>query len=301
MNKKGLLLVLGTAIISGFSVFVNKFGVSFSDPVAYTFFKNICVALVISGIIFYLTSFKQFKKINRKDWLKLVAIGVIGGSIPFILFFKGLSMTSAAQGAFIHKSMFILVAILAWGFLREKIRMSFFIGGGLLFLGNLFFLKSLEINFSQGDWLILAATLFWAVENIISKKALASVDWKMLVWSRMTFGSLIIFGYLILSGGVQNVFSLNLQQAGWAVISALFLFGYQATWYGGLKYVPVSVATSILLLGSTITTFLGFIQKGQVETQSLLASSAIILGVLVILFSGILAQKARKMFHYVRG
>lgn len=299
-NKKGILLVFGTAVISGFSVFINKFGVALTDPVAYTFLKNVCVALLISGMMLYLGNFRKFKEIRQKDWLKLVVIGVIGGSIPFILFFKGLALTSAAQGSFIQKMMFIFVIILAWKFLREKINTPFILGGILLFLGNALFLKKLDLTFGAGDWMILGATLFWAVENIISKKVLGAVDWKTVVWARMTFGSGLIFLFLLASGNLSQVSISSPVQLSWAIVTAVLLFAYQATWYSGLRYVPVGTATSILLLGSSITTFLSFVQKGQLEVQSMLASLAIILGIVIIVSAKAITEKSKALLNHVR-
>ena len=45
-------------------------------------------------------------------------------------------------------------------------------------------------------------------------------------------------------------------QWGWVLFTAALLLGYVLTWYVGLKQVPVTVATCILLLGSPITTLL---------------------------------------------
>ena len=48
-------------------------------------------------------------------------IGVIGGSVPFILFFNGLAMASAPSAAFIHKTLFVWVVLLAVPFLGERL------------------------------------------------------------------------------------------------------------------------------------------------------------------------------------
>src|SRR3990172_755192 len=111
--SKGMLLVFATAIISGFAIFINSYGVKSFDPYLYTFLKNLVVALFLVGLLLGLKEFKQLKKLKKKDWLLLAIIGLIGGSIPFLLFFKGLSLTTAASGSFVHKTMFIYVAILA--------------------------------------------------------------------------------------------------------------------------------------------------------------------------------------------
>ncbi len=140
MKQKGLLLVLSTAIISGFSIFINKYSVSVINPYIFTFLKNFLVAIAISGLILGLKDWKSLKKLTKKQWGLLLAIGLIGGSIPFLLFFKGLSLTNAAESSFIQKTMFIYVTLLALIFLKEKLNKNFLIGGFFLMLGNLFLL-----------------------------------------------------------------------------------------------------------------------------------------------------------------
>ena len=88
LANKGLLLVFSTAIISGLSIFTNKFGVGEFDPYLFTFLKNLLVAALLVGLILSLKEFKNLKKLTKKDWLILTIIGLVGGSIPFLLFFK---------------------------------------------------------------------------------------------------------------------------------------------------------------------------------------------------------------------
>ena len=47
---------------------------------------------------------------------------MIGGSVPFVLFFEGLARAEATQAAFIQKTLVIWVALLAVPLLRERFR-----------------------------------------------------------------------------------------------------------------------------------------------------------------------------------
>lgn len=284
MNKKGLLLALSTAIISGVSIYINKFGVAVGSPVVFAFLKNSLVALALLVVILSWKNWREIKELKLKKWLLLLIIGFIGGAVPFILFFKGLALTSAAQGSFIHKTMFLFVAILAIIFLKEKINKYFLGGAILLLLGNLLALKSFSFSFGRGDALILAATLFWAVENIISKHLLRTVKSEIVAGGRMFFGALFILAYIIFIGQGEVIFNLNVKQIGWVMITAAFLLGYVITWYKSLAKIPVSIATSILLLGSPITTLLTIAVAGKVNGNEILSSLFIIFGIVTIIF-----------------
>ena len=125
-QKQGVLLVLATAVISGFSIFLNKFSVSTIEPSVFTFLKNLVVAVFLASILLLTKETKALKQLSRKQWSQLAAIGLVGGSVPFLLFFNGLAMTSAAMGAFIHKTLFIYVSVFAFFLLKEKLNKKIF-------------------------------------------------------------------------------------------------------------------------------------------------------------------------------
>ncbi|MBT4540473.1 DMT family transporter [Candidatus Woesearchaeota archaeon] len=263
MNKKGLMFAFFTALVSGFSIFINKFGLKGFDPFVFTGLKAVVVALFLLSMIFFIGEFRELTKLTKKQWLKLSAIGLFGGSIPFLLFFKGLSITSAASGAFIHKTMFIFVTIGAIIFLREKVNKYFIAGAGLLLIGNALLLN-ISSSFAsavltKGNLFILIATLLWATENIISKHVLKELSSRIVAFGRMAFGFGFILLFWIITGRMETAFSTTLPQLTWILLTSAFLFLYVASWYYALQRLKASVATSILLLGSPITTLLSII------------------------------------------
>lgn len=300
--KKGYFLVFLTAIISGFSIFVNQFGVNVINPYIFTWTKNLVVVFILTGLFFLLKDWKKFRNLNKKQWFLLIITGLIGGSIPFLLFFKGLSLTTAAKGSFIHKTMFIYVAFLATLILKEKNDKKFFIGGLFLLLGNAILLKKIPSVLNKGDLLIFIATLLWASENTISKYLLRKIDPRIVAWARMFFGSVFILLFLLTTNQTQFITTLNAKQIFWVIITAILLFGYVITWYTGLKDIPVSQATAILLLGSPVTTFLSLIVDGKLNYQEVISGFLIILGVIFVIGLKEIWQLAKeiKKLVYVR-
>jgi drug/metabolite transporter (DMT)-like permease len=281
--RKGYFLVFKTALISGFAIFINKFGVSVVNPNIYTFLRVLTVAIFLTGLLLFLKDWRKLKNLTKKQWLLLITIGLIGGSVPFLLFFKGLSLTNAAQGSFIHKTMFIWATFLAALFLKEKIDKKFLLGGLLLFLSSLILLKKLPYSFNQGDLLVFLATLLWATENTISKYILRSLEGRIVAWARMFFGALFILIFLSATNQLPLISDLTLKQINWVLITAVILFGYVMTWYSGLKFIPASQATVILLLGSPITTLLSLIAGGKINHQEIFSGILIILGIIFVI------------------
>ena len=238
--KKGIYLALITAIISGFSIFTSKIFVTKLDPLVFTTLKNLFVAVILSFMILNKSYIQSLLKLNRSDVLRLILIGLIGGGIPFALFFTGLTMTSAATGAIIHKTLFIWVAILAYFFLKERFGFLHIIGYVLIITSAIFIAKINRFSLGAGELMILGATMLWAIENVIAKRTLANVPSELLAWARMTVGSTILFAIVLLIGGI-------------------LLTAYVLTWYKALSYAPASLVTVILTLSTLITSSLSAI------------------------------------------
>lgn len=284
-ERKGILFVLATAVISGVSIYVNSLGVKFANPYVFTGMKNVLVGLALLSLIMALKEWKSLRALTKKQWWQLTLIGLIGGAIPFLLFFKGLSITVGAKGGFIHKTMFLYVALLAIMFLKEKMNKSLLIGIGALLFGNILFLGIRPQGLNWGDGLIFLSTLFWAVEIVISKKALQKLSVRVVAWGRMFFGAMFILLFLFSTNQLSTVFAYNPEQWMWIAITSVFLFGYVFTFYHGLKYVRASVATALLALGAPITGLITLIaQEGIVwAPQKIWGSALILTGIVLII------------------
>lgn len=279
---KGILLVIITALISGFSIFLNKYGVNNIDATLFTGLKNIFVGSLFVLLILVNRDWASIKNITKQQWKKLILVGIFGGSIPFVLFFQGLKLTGSLQASFIHKTLFLYVAILGIFFLKEKLSTRSIVSLVIMILGLILFLKIKLFNFSYGDWLILLATLFWSVEIIISKKLLAELSANIVALARMLLGGIMIWLYLFWQGGVTQLLNLGFIEWRWVIITSVLLFGYVYTFYHGLKYVPAYVAATILTLAVPITALLNL---GFFRTALSLGQ---IIGLFIIFFSSYL-------------
>jgi drug/metabolite transporter (DMT)-like permease len=259
-QKKGLLLIFCTTLISGVSIFINGISVKMIEPGAFTFVKNGLVGLCLFALILGFKMWPKLRALTAKDWGYLVLIGLVGGSIPFLLFFNGLKIIGSAPAGFLQKTMFIYVGIMAIFFLKEKIPRRWLIfAAATLLAGNYLLAQTQLSSFGYGHVLVLAAAVFWAIENVIAKKLLEKMSGTVLAFGRMFFGSLFILTYLISQNGLSPVFSMTPVQWTWTLVATALLLGYVLTWYNGLKHVPVTTATIILLAATPITTLLNIV------------------------------------------
>ncbi|MFH0711354.1 MAG: DMT family transporter, partial [Candidatus Aenigmatarchaeota archaeon] len=196
----------------------------------------------------------------------LLAIGIIGGGLAFLLFFAGLRITTSSRAAFLQKTLPLFVLPMAFVFLKEKIGKKHLVALILMLVG-IVAIYSTEIqptafwpNPQIGDILIIAATFLWAIENIIARKAMIRGESNFLVsFGRMFFGSLILFGILLLSSNSNLLVSTTQDQWIYILISTAILFGYVLTYYWSIKHINVSKASTILLIAPVITMILGVI------------------------------------------
>lgn len=271
---RGCKLALITAGFSGAAVFLNSLTVkAVGDALVFTTIKNLGVAALMDLI---LLRQKIDWQTARANWRPLLAIGVIGGSLPFYLFFKGLSLTNPATGAMIHKTLIFWVALWAIPVLKEKISAKQWLALLLIFASN-FIIGGLPVlKWGMGETMILGATLLWSVENIIAKNILKRVAVDVVVAARMILGSLILFAAVAGSGKLGLIYKLNSIQWLMTLVSVIMLTGYVMSWYRALAKAPVTLVASVLTLATVITNVLSGIFITHKLTLELLYQSLLL-------------------------
>jgi drug/metabolite transporter (DMT)-like permease len=266
-RARGVLLAFGTALVSGVAVYVNSHGVSrFSDATVYTTAKNAvagALLLALAAPLLAARSRPTARPRTKAQWAGVFAVATIGGSVPFVLFFEGLSRAEATQAAFIHKTLVVWVALLAAPLLAERIgpphvlAMAVLVGGQAWLAGD-----PGTVAFGEGEAMILAATLLWSVEVILVKRLLGSLASPTLAATRMGLGAILLLGWLALSGRAGDVAALSAAQWGWALLTGGLLAGYVATWYAALARAQAIDVTAVLVFGAVVTAALARVADG---------------------------------------
>jgi drug/metabolite transporter (DMT)-like permease len=263
-RRWGLALAAATAVISGFSIFINGYGVrawagAGASTAAYTTLKTLVAALFLGAIAFAAARRAPAGALRPRggsQWRRLALVGVVGGGLPFLLFFEGLARASSGQAAFIHKTLLVWVALLAIPLLGERLN-ALHVGAMALLVAGQAVMSGLGyITFGAGEAMILAATLLWAVEVVIAKRLLADVPAPTVAVARMGVGALVLIGWTAMTGGFASLGSLSLTHWGWALVTGLALTGYVATWYGALARAQAVDVTAVLVFGAVVTALL---------------------------------------------
>ncbi|MBN1169953.1 DMT family transporter [Candidatus Micrarchaeota archaeon] len=297
MNKGAVFAVLA-AIISGISVFINGIAVKLSDPIIYTLMKNSGALVFLVAIVLLFNEWNKFRGLSWKQWSYLVLIGIIGGSIPFAMFFTGLSMSGAAASSFIFRSLFIFAGVFGYLILKENIRKEYLFAGLLILLGNLLLIPG-ELAFETGHLLVFGATVLWALEYTVSRKVMKGLHPRTVMVSRMLFGSLVLLGYLGATGALTEV-AIDTSILLWLALTSLILTGFVVCWYMALKRLPVLQATTILATGGIVTALLNLVFLGKAVTLAEASGLVFILlgAVLMVAFTNIMKLFSVKMVKW---
>ncbi|WP_395729274.1 DMT family transporter [Nakamurella sp.] len=264
-RRRGLLLALLTAVISGVAIFLNAYGVrAVGNATVYTTAKNVVAALVLIAVT--TAGRGRGLAVTRPrgpvQWWGLVAVGVIGGSVPFVLFFEGLARASSTQAAFLNKTLVLWVALLAVVVLKERLLPWHWVAIGLLLVGQAGLSGGVGPTLGSGELLILAATLLWAIEVVIAKRLLGGLSSWTVGLARMGFGSAALVGWLLVTGSGGALLTLDAAQWGWVLLTGLVLAGYVATWFAALARAQAVDVTAVLVLAALITAGLNAVVNG---------------------------------------
>lgn len=268
-RRAGLGLALVTATISAFSVYVNASAVrAFESATVYTTAKNLVAALLLGVVAIAAArvnrapSGHRFRPHGARQWLGLLAVGVVGGSVPFVLFFEGLARASSPQAAFIHKTLVVWVAILALVVLRERLRWPHLAAIVALLLGQVGLSRAGLFPLDAGALMILGATLLWSVEVVLAKRLLATVPSWALGVARMGLGSVLLLAWVGVQGQLGALASLSVVQLQWLAVTGLLLAGYVGFWFAALARAQAVDVTAILVIGAVGTAVLAGVVDG---------------------------------------
>ncbi len=275
----GVGLAVLSATLSGFAVFIGAQGVrEFPNPSAYTALRNTLVAFALLALIVRPGTFAQLRQLSSREKMGLALLGIVGGSVPFVLFFEGLSRVGSGSAAVIQKTMFMWVAALAVLFLRERLTRGQLGAIGLLLVAQMLLGWPIQLGFGPGEIMILVATLLWSVEVVLAKRLLATVNSSLAATARMSIGAAVLLGYLTAGGQVEELTRLSSSQWGWAIGPSLLLLAYVLSWYAALQRAPATTVTCLLTIGAPITALLSVLAGGGLPSTVQLAGFVILVG-----------------------
>ncbi len=267
-RRAGIALAFVTAAISGVSVFVNGYGTRhFEDATVYTTSKNLVAAVLVVGLALGVARLRPSSNervpFTTRDRWGLLAIGIIGGALPFVLFFEGLKHAGSTDAAFLQKTLVAWVALLAVPLLHERLNAWHVAAIGLLVAGQAELgggWPSLRVD--AASVLILSATLCWAVEVVIAKRLLPRRSALTVGAARMGIGVVALVTWVAATGRLHVLTGLGAGAWGWALLTGVLLCSYVVCWFSALARAQAVDVTAVLVGGAIITAVLNAVRSG---------------------------------------
>ncbi len=263
----GIRLALIAAALSGISIFVNAQAVSaFPNPALFATLKNVLVgAALVAAVLVWRRA--DLRRLAARQWAGLAALGIIGGSISFVLFFEGLSRSvNAGDASFIHKTLFVWVALGALAFLpRERLGRAQVAALAVLVAAQLLLAAPRSLGAGPGELMVLAATLLWSAEIVVARRLLSNTSSAVAAAGRMGGGAVVLLAYSGATG--QLTLALSPLQWSWVAITAVLLLAFVSTWYAALERAPATAVTCVLTLGAPVTALLSLTAGRALSAQ----------------------------------
>jgi len=285
MNKNwlGHLCLLGANLIYSinYSVAKDVLG-SHIQSSGFILLRALCAM-----VLYWLTSlFMRYEKIAKEDRLRLFFCGVFGVAVNQLLFFKGLSLTSPINASIMMVCTPILVVLMGYFSMSEKITLLRVIGIITGLAGAIFLIlnpaqgKQLGMV-NWGDLLVLLNACSWGLYLIIVKPLMQKYHTITVIkWVFLT-GFIIVlpFGYDQLMEVDWNAMPTKIYWEVFFVVFATTYLAYILNTYS-LKNLSSSVAGSYIYLQPLLTAlFAVILGKDQIDYVKIIASLMIFSGV----------------------
>jgi drug/metabolite transporter (DMT)-like permease len=254
----GYVFAVLNALVSGIAIYVNSQGVKlFSDSTLYTTLKNTVagVALLLP-VLFFARCRAELRHLGARQWGWLLLLALIGGSVPYILFFRGLQLTTPVTSSLLNHAQFLLVAVLALLALGERVGPLVWAALAVLFVGTSLGANLHTLRWNEGALLIALSTLFFAAGVVLSKRLLRALSTETVMAAKMSLGSVFLLVYVAATGRLGAVGTLSSAQWGFVLVTGLILLAFTVTAFVALRHITATAATAIPAASPLITTAL---------------------------------------------
>lgn len=259
-------------------------------------FAFIILRVIGALVLYWLVSlfFKQ-EKIEKKDFPRLIACGIFGVAVNQLLFFKGLSLTSPINAAIMMLCTPILVLIISFFAIKEKLTwvkvVGVFIGlsGALLLIFQNTAITSVGQSNPLGDFFILINALSWGIYLVIVKSLMQKYSTLTVIKWSFLFGSLIVIpvGF----NEFQLIDWANMPTQAYAsiafvVIGVTFLAYFLNTY--ALKQLSPTVVSIYIYLQPILASLIAIMsKKDELSFYKICAALLIFVGVYLVSFNPI--------------
>ncbi|MGB8188857.1 MAG: DMT family transporter, partial [Nitrososphaeraceae archaeon] len=249
------------------------------DPIVLS--SLVCL---IAGLVFTpIARQTKFKRLSRKYYFLILATAVCGAAIAPVLFFLGLTQTTAADTSLLANGETVFSILFATLIFRERLRPIGYIAVCVILFGVFIVTTNLEFDNSMfaldsGKLLIIGATMIWGFDNNICLIITKQIEVSRLVQIRSLIGGSILFLTVLV---FRLPFNIQLTQIPSVVILGVFGFALSLFLYWhSIKRIGVVKASSIVSLSAAFgLVFAAIFLKETISLYQVIAVAIMLLGI----------------------
>ena len=245
----GYISAIIAALLFGCVSTVAKPIVSTLNPLMLASLVYLISGLAITPVV------KSKVSLSKKDYSLLFVTSISGAAIAPAMFFSGLKLTTAADGSLLSNGEIIFSIILALTLFGEKLNRIGYVAMALILTGVIIVSTNLEFDRSllkvnAGNLLIIGATLFWGLDNNISRILSHRIDITRIIQLKSFIGGFIILVLGLLLGIPVNI---NLTEIPYILL--LGILGFAVSLYFLLQGLSKIGTTNTMLILSLSSVF----------------------------------------------
>lgn len=228
-NTSAILIALLVTFLWSTSFIIIKLGLKDIPPLTYAGLRYTIAFIVLLPFVLSTKRIEEIKRIEKKEWLKLILLGLLFYTFTQGTQFIGLSLLPAVAVSLILNFTPLLVALSGIYFLSEKPSFRQWNGMVLFIVGILFYFLPVDLSSSSflGIVVMLLGVIFNACSSILGRAINRDNKFSAVIITTisMGFGSII----LLLSGlfiqGLPQLSIVNLGYLLWlAIINTALAF-----------------------------------------------------------------------------
>ncbi|WP_088066848.1 DMT family transporter [Gottfriedia luciferensis] len=236
---------------------------------------------ILLFMVFYGLVKGKWKPVQKKDWISIVLLGLIGTCINQWSFYSALETTHPTTSALILALAPLTTSFLASVFLKEKLTKGFVIGSIVAFIGVFFVITNGEkLHFTIGLIWIFITMLTFSTSIIMMKQLTRNYD----STSITLYSNLVGFsGLLPIVFGSSFSQQMSRDAMSWIllIVTAIIMHGIcTLIWNHQIQLVGASKAAMFLNLEPFVAMIVGLIVlKNNITSSQILGGGLIIIGV----------------------
>jgi drug/metabolite transporter (DMT)-like permease len=248
------------------------------------FYSTVFSFLVMGVILLFQGKFKTMKNYSIKDYIIMIFLGFLGNYLYYVLLYGALSLTSASEGFILAYTWPILVLILAFIILRERLTFQKAIAIAISFSGIIVIVtqgKILSLNFTSivGDIMAISGAFVFALFSILGKRF--NFDKTISVFIYFTSALIFVTLTCVFTSSIKLP-SANVWM--WLLYNGILVNGVSYIfWFKALEYGDTAIISNALYL----TPFLSLVYISLFLNEKILFSSV---AGLIIIVVGIIIQ-----------